>query len=373
MKGDPRFDRIFPPKQRILFTTSLMRPVTFVKRFDFPVYGVDFSVDDQVIAAGGGGANRSGVKNKLMSFAVDEKNKSFKDLAQLALSDEEDCPMSIACHPELPLFAAGINGTAQDIQQGKNPNCRLFSLEHGIEPVREISTSTQKNADEYQKVTRFSRSYLVTGFSDGKVTVLKMPDLKLAFPPLRFNNIQDIDIDRDENYMAIATAKALIIASLEDGSIVQVIDSPKLNRNTTCEFRACRYASQDRANEKLYAIVNPTSRGRGFVCAWRVYPHQARYLRRAKTASVSRKGITSFAVSPSGHVLAYASTDLTIGLIDAQTLRPLLRVPDAHGFAITSLNFSRSGEFLVSAGADNCCRMMVVPKNLDLGKWLPSG
>lgn len=42
------------------------KPITIKKRVDFPVYGLDFTADDTLIAAGGGGANRSGVKNNLV-------------------------------------------------------------------------------------------------------------------------------------------------------------------------------------------------------------------------------------------------------------------------------------------------------------------
>jgi prolactin regulatory element-binding protein len=105
-----------------------------------------------------------------------------------------------------------------------------------------FSTSTCKSIDEYQRITRFSKSgnYLTTGFSDGKISVLKTQDWTLCFPSLRFKNVQDIDIDIKEQHVAVATSSALIILSIQDGTVVQVIDSPKLNKNTVCEIRACR-------------------------------------------------------------------------------------------------------------------------------------
>lgn len=80
----------------------------------------------------------------------------------------------------------------------------------------------------------------MTGFSDGRISVLKTEDWSLVFPPLRFKNVQDVDFDIKEQHVAVATSSALIILSLGDGKVVQVIDSPKLNKNTTCEIRACR-------------------------------------------------------------------------------------------------------------------------------------
>jgi prolactin regulatory element-binding protein len=68
--------------------------------------------------------------------------------------------------------------------------------------------------------------------------------------------------------------------------------------------------------------VNPTSRGRGFICAWKLRSRGTQYpVTKTKTAGISRKSITSFTINASGDILAYASTDLSIGLIDAQQLK----------------------------------------------------
>ncbi|KAI8146089.1 quinon protein alcohol dehydrogenase-like superfamily [Fennellomyces sp. T-0311] len=339
---------------------------SLIKKVDFPVYGLDFTDNDRIVAVGGGGTGRSGVKNKLIAFSVNDDT-----LVTWPIPDQKDCPMSVACHPTLPLFATGINDEADVIKRGENQSCHLFELGSStIQPLNKASASTTRNIQDYQKVTRFSRSgqFLVTGFTDGRVTVLKMPDLTLAFPPLRFNGVQDLDVDPEEEYLAVATPKALIIVSLEDGAITQVIDSPKLNKRTECEFRSCRYGAPQ---HKLYAVVNPHSRSNGFICVWDLRNRKRRYpVTQVKTASVCRKSITSFCVSPAGDLLAYASTDLSIGLVDAKSLRPIMQVKNAHGFAITSLAFSPSGKYLASAGADTRCRIMVLPDKL---KSLSSG
>ncbi|KAI8643185.1 quinon protein alcohol dehydrogenase-like superfamily [Parasitella parasitica] len=344
---------------------GVVRPIIIKSKVDFPVYGLDFTADDILIAGGGGGPNRSGVKNNLISFKVDEQNRKLEQIDTVLLSDKEDCPMSIACHPNMPLLVAGINSSEDAIHEGNNQNCRIFDTEYRkLHMKLTLSTSTCKLMEEYQRITRFSRSgnYLVTGFSDGKISVLKTQDWTLCFPSLRFKNVQDIDIDIREEHVAVATSNAIIILSIQDGTVVQVIDSPKLNRNTVCEIRACRYGVTLKGEETMYAIVNPTSRGRGFVCAWNLKRKGNQYpVHKARTAGISGKTITSFSINSTGDLLAYASTDLSIGFIDAQGLKPLLKVDKAHGFAITSLAFNSSGKYLASAGADNSCRLMVLP------------
>ncbi|CAO3597633.1 unnamed protein product [Absidia cylindrospora] len=298
-------------------------------------------------------------------FSIDAKRRKLKENAALELSEQEDCAMSVATHPQLPMIATGINSSLEEIQKGQNQQCRLFDAHEGnIKKVKTTCTSSNKNPEEYQKITRFSHSgkYLLTGTTDGKVSVLTVPELKVVFPPLRFQNVQDADIDITETHVAIATTKAMIILSIQDGTVVQVIDSPCLNRYTQCEYRACRYA-----NNKLYAIVNSNGNKGAFVCVWKINQRKPYPLRKTRTCRISRKNITSFCLSDKGDLLAYASTDLAVGLVDTSTLKPVLKVNKAHGFAITSLTFDHAGKYLASAGADNCCHIMVIPDTLILG------
>jgi prolactin regulatory element-binding protein len=84
--------------------------------------------------------------------------------------------------------------------------------------------------------------------------------------------------------------------------------------------------------------------------------------------------------SADGRKLAYGSSDLSIGVLDARTLRvskraacharvaadsavsqPIVKILDAHSFPPTALRFSPSGNVLVSASADNTIRVIDVP------------
>lgn len=49
-------------------------PITIKKHVDFPVYGLDFTADDLLVAGGGGGANNSGVKNNLVGLDIPYKS-----------------------------------------------------------------------------------------------------------------------------------------------------------------------------------------------------------------------------------------------------------------------------------------------------------
>ncbi|KAI8992024.1 quinon protein alcohol dehydrogenase-like superfamily [Mycotypha africana] len=374
-----------------------MSPSSFLtiyeKRVEFPIYGVDFTADGILVLIGGGGANHPGVNNHLTCLEVSEDEKELREIRTINWSETEDCPMSLSSHPNVSVTAVGMNSNENDIKEANNLSCRLFDItkDGDINLKIKIKASNCTSSDIYQKVTVFSQTsgkYLATGFSDGRLTVMKENDFgwHLCFPSVKFNqSIQDIDFDANEEYMVITTTTALIILCVHDGSgdIVQVIDSPKLNKNIKCEFIASRYGIKN-GQQVLYAAVNPIQRNNksAYITAWTLrsssslaYPLNSKT---AKTVGIGRKKIThlrvrlvefdfiwacslcikkcTFTRSPKGNILAYASSDHSIGFVDAATLKE-------HSSTITAFNFSKNGKYLASASADRACKVLVLPDN----------
>ena len=128
----------------------------------FPVYSLGFITDDKLLLGGGGGATRSGIKNKLVGgvvfllirhslfwlqrlYNVDEAG-ALELATELELEKDEDVPMSMAvdyqvCRQTYVSSArsnfriqantviCGINGSMEKVEAGINPHCRAFSIE----------------------------------------------------------------------------------------------------------------------------------------------------------------------------------------------------------------------------------------------------
>lgn len=96
----------------------------------------------------------------------------------------------------------------------------------------------------------------------------------------------------------------------------------------------------------------------------------------ANKREVAGKPITVFDVSPNGRLVSFGCSDLSIGMIDAHTLSPLLKILHAHSFPPTALKFNPSATMLVSASADNTIRTVIVPSSFgasgELSCRLPS-
>ncbi|RUP49806.1 hypothetical protein BC936DRAFT_141387 [Jimgerdemannia flammicorona] len=121
-----------------------------------------------------------------------------------------------------------------------------------------------------------------------------------------------------------------------------------------------------KTSDFLFTVVNPTSRTHGFISKWRVDT-----LQRVRNEGVSKKPITAFTISSEGHLLAYASSDLVIGIADADNLRPLFQIKNAHGFSITCLAFNRDDRILVSGSVDSRCRVVDLPAKLEKESFSP--
>ncbi|KAG9095035.1 hypothetical protein FRC06_010208 [Ceratobasidium sp. 370] len=158
----------------------------------FPVYSLGFITDEKLLIGGGGGATRSGIKNKLRLYEVDGAGAKFDLTTELELERDEDAPMSMAVDHQGSTVICGINGSMEKMEEGINPHCRTFSIEMKEEtkPLIKFERSTQlvkdKNPEAFQKVTALSKdgTIIAAGSSDGKpfnqVTLVAYPKLDRA-------------------------------------------------------------------------------------------------------------------------------------------------------------------------------------------------
>ncbi|KAG8990748.1 hypothetical protein FRB90_001630 [Tulasnella sp. 427] len=360
----------------------------------FPVYSIGFVADDKVILGGGGGASRSGIKNKLRLYDV--KPKSLDLINELQLDPGEDAPMSMAVARESQDIICGINSTLEK-RKTDNQNCRVYHVlkENQLEKKQTASTLTIENDedDDYQKVTTLSPSgdILAVGSTTNQVTFLSYPALNpIAAPfdiPKSGGEIFDVDFHDEQAVVcgsktiyfvrlpSTKSEKADSTAALEVDAAVGLPTLPGLAAGTTCTFRAARMVKAGQlegqaTKASLYAIVNtsPPRSARGgsraaFVCVFQQQEKSSEW-GLVKSRSASNKAITVFDVNGAGTLLAYGSSDLSTGILDAKTLTPLVSILNAHEFPATVLKFNPSSTLLISGSADNSVRVVEVPSSL---------
>lgn len=222
-----------------------------------------------------------------------------------------------------------------------------------------MNTISSKSADDHEKVIAMSTEYdsIAVGSSDGSLAVLDFPSLKKRFASGGFkDDVYDADFAEEGDMLAATSAKEVLVLDSKTGKTVQNIERPTLlGKDDPCSFRAGRYGRGSTAGF-FYTVVNARSRTKSFIVKW-----DAKTWKRLGMRVVARKSITTFDRSADGNLLAFATADYTISINDAKTLRSLITIPKAHGFAITALKFNKDSSALVSGSVDTSLRVIKVP------------
>ncbi|KAF9535113.1 WD40-repeat-containing domain protein [Crepidotus variabilis] len=367
----------------------------------FPVYACAFLTPNEFVLGGGGGASRSGIKNKLRLYSVnDSRAIELKD--EYELEKGEDAPMSMAAHQETGTIVCGVNSVQEKLDKGENDNCRAFSIkDNKIRPTSTRSTLPGAGkSDDYQKVTVLSPSgsiLAVAGSND--LHLLSFPSLESIAEPIHTEReIYDVAFINDA--VILATTHNLFVYTLPDSvsSTTTATDTPssprppkkksKLNPNggtqklptlelktrvdlpdSTAEgssFRAIRCHPNDES--AVYTAINAVtprskkSKGpsrQAFVVKWNTKTWTVE-----KTRKVGDRGLTCFDISADGRFLAFGSSDLSVGMLDARTLSPLVSILKAFEFPPTFVKFNPTTSLLVSGSADNSLRVVTIPQEV---------
>ncbi|KAJ7742418.1 quinon protein alcohol dehydrogenase-like superfamily [Mycena maculata] len=365
----------------------------------FPVYSSAFLSPTHLVLGGGGGASRTGIKNKLRVYEVGD-NRSITLVDELELERGEDAPMSMATNLEAGnagTLACGVNSPEDKLTKGENENCRVYAFkEQKLGLLRTHGTLVSGDLDDFQKVTVLSPDgKLLVAAGTNSFQLLTFPSLAPAAQAVKTDK-EIYDVSFSQNTIVVATTDNLLVYALpgaeSEGSpsknkkkgkqraavlaeleLLRTVDPPAaVSGATGSNFRAARYHPEN--SEILYTISNTIpARSRtkkaaprhAFVCKWDTKTWAV-----VKVKKVGDKGLTAFDVSPNGNLLAFGSSDYSVGLLDAKTLAPLITILKAHEFPPTTLKFNPTSRLLVSGSADNTIRVISVPDSTGKSSWL---
>lgn len=385
----------------------------------FPVYCLGWADDETVLLGGGGGASKSGIENKIKIAKVSKDARSLTYVHELKLSADEDAPMTMAVDGKSKRIATGINASQSSIEGGKkNEHLRTFGFSD-TEISLQKSTGSIDTAwsDDYpyQKHTAISPSgtAIVAGTTDDVVSVYSYPDLQGGQNLKMEHEVVDLHWGgEDGKTLLVVTTKTLVLYRLTEGDKiaveeVQTIYAPSLDIAPVV-FRAARLApSTIDQPQRVHAVLNSAGKPRKGQArkAWVVTLAQIADASHAPVSAaekqsgvnvddlskrgsstkdkeeegrwdvvarreVSAKPVTVFDASADGKLVAYGSSDLAIGILDAKTLSPLLKILHVHDFPPTALRFNPSATMLLSASADNTVRAIVVPTSFGSNSFM---
>ncbi|KAG8691162.1 hypothetical protein FRC08_010248, partial [Ceratobasidium sp. 394] len=236
-----------------------------------------------------------------------------------------------------------------------------------------------KNPEAFQKVTALSKdgTIIAAGSSDGKpfnqVTLVAYPNLDRASDAFTIpsGELFDADFSLDGYLVVTSTTNLYVFAPSSEPSkispstaplrlsLIQTLPTPSSRPNSS--FRATRWSPS--SPQIAWSVLNTTAGAakdrRAWVLRWDV-AESGKDWKMARMGKAATRPITVFDVSQNGKLLAFGSSDLSVGILDAHTLAPLLTILRAHEFPPTALRFNPSGTLLASASADNTLRIIAV-------------
>ncbi|KAJ2858763.1 hypothetical protein FB639_005901, partial [Coemansia asiatica] len=312
-------------------------------------------------------------------FAIE--SQKLKPVNELVLSSEEDAPTCLAVHPTEKILVSSINAGKEKIKKGENKNSRVFELKKkNIKAGKSTMTVCSTSDFDYQRCMSFDPTgkLFAGGSTNGTLAVIQYPQLTPAFPFIEASDeINDVSFNHSGKWLAVATNNELKIVQARSGKLVQTIDNAHTTSGTQAVFRftmfgqakdpLASFSQYQQQKEKsnaatiemkdvLYTVMNTKSRKQAYIALW-----DTRVWKRIATRPVCNSAITTFALSESGRLLAFATASLSIVVCDAHSLRVLLRIPAAHSFAITALAFDKEEEYLISGSADETCSVTRLP------------
>lgn len=219
------------------------------------------------------------------------------------------------------------------------------------------STPANHSLSNLQKLTALSgdSAYVAVGSTDNRVSILRFPSLEIIVPSFAVEGGDIVDLSwggPDGLWLAVTTAARAEIYTLADRekatSLVPLTTIPAPTSDVTLTFRSVRFAPEKSRTPPILAVLNsaPSRKDRkaarkAFVVKFDAVdvgakegdkdendekaaedttrPPKIKWTL-ATQREVARKPITTFDVSADGRLVAFGSSDLSIGMMDARTL-----------------------------------------------------
>lgn len=388
----------------------------------YPIYCCSFIDPDKIALGGGGGTTKSGITNKISVVELNSSLKSSDSLSNFNLEKGDDVPMSMDFDRSSNQLICGINAPSISSNPEQNLHLRAFSLDknHQLKATSSQRVLTYDSDDNYQRITCLSDNqrpkFLAVGGTNNQLDILSYPNLKPAFSTIWCDQddpksqLIAADFHEDGSQFLVGSSRRVKLFSTkivltsknhnknskqkknkkaspkmqttQPAPLIRELIPPQSSKSDRiASFRNAKFG-RGLGAKMLYTIVNelPSNNATGgggrrtnqsvwgrrsdqkkaILTSWNLVDGTPR-----RTKVISTKPVTSFDISPSGRFVAFSSSDLSIGIMDAFSLRSLLSILHAHQFPVTCIKFSPDEKRVISCSADMSIRVIELDQNIE--------
>ncbi|XP_007108457.1 guanine nucleotide-exchange factor SEC12 isoform X1 [Physeter macrocephalus] len=383
-------------------------------RAPFPLYALQ--VDPSaglLIAAGGGGAAKTGIKNGVHFLQLEQINGRLSASLLHSHDTETRATMNLALAGNI--LAAGQDAHCQLLrfqthqQKSKTKAEKAGSKEQGprqrkgAAPAEKSGAETHREEVEFsvenlqavqtdfspdplQKVVCFNHdnTLLATGGTDGYVRVWKVPTLEKVLEfKAHEGEIEDLALGPDGKLVTVGwDLKASVWQKDQLVTQLHWQENGPTFSNTPYRYQACRFGQvpDQPAGLRLFTVQIPHKRLRQpppcYLTAW----DGATFLP-LRTKSCGHEVISCLSVSDSGTFLGLGTVTGSVAIYIAFSLQRLYYVKEAHGIVVTDVAFlpekGRGPELLgsqetalFSVAVDSRCQLHLLPSRRSVPIWL---
>lgn len=384
-------------------------------RAPFPLYALQVEPSaGLLIAAGGGGAAKTGIKNGVHFLQLERIHGHLSASLLHSHDTETRATMNLALAGNI--LAAGQDARCQLLrfqtqqQKGKNKAEKAASKEQGPRQRKGAAPAEKKSGaethqeglefsvenlqavqtdfspDPLQKVVRFNHdaTLLATGGTDGYVRVWKVPTLEKV---LEFRahegEIEDLAVGPDGKLVTVGRdLKASVWQKDQLVTQLHWQENGPTFSNTPYRYQACRFGPvpDQPAGLRLFTVQIPHKRLRQpppcYLTAW-----DGSTFLPLRTRSCGHEVISCLSVSESGTFLGLGTVTGSVAIYIAFSLQRLYYVKEAHGIVVTDVAFlpekGRGPELLgshetalFSVAVDSRCQLHLLPSRRSVPVWL---
>ncbi|XP_007937051.1 prolactin regulatory element-binding protein [Orycteropus afer afer] len=384
-------------------------------RAPFPLYALQVdSSAGLLIAAGGGGAAKTGIKNGLHFLQLEQINGRLSATLLHSHDTETRATMNLALAGDI--LAAGQDAHCQLLrfqthqQKGNKKTEKAGSKDQGPRQRKGAAPAEQKSGaethhegielsvenlravqtdfstDPLQKVVCFNHdnTLLATGGTDGYVRVWQVPSLKkiLEFKAHE-GEIEDLALGPDDKLVTVGwDLKASVWQKDQLMTQLHWQENGRTFSNTPYRYQACRFGQvpDQPARLRLFTVQIPHKRQRQpppcYLTAW-----DGSTFLPLRTKSCGHEVISCLSVSESGTFLGLGTVTGSVAIYIAFSLQRLYYVKEAHGIVVTDVAFlpekGRGPELLgshetalFSVAVDSRCQLHLLPSRRSVPVWL---
>nr|XP_004669428.1 prolactin regulatory element-binding protein isoform X1 [Jaculus jaculus] len=383
-------------------------------RAPFPLYAL--RVDPSaglLIAAGGGGAAKTGIKNGVHFLKLELINGCLSASLLHSHDTETRATMNLALAGDI--LAAGQDAQCQLLrfrahQQKGNKAEKAGSKDQGPRQRKGAAPAEKKSGadiqaegvelkvenlqavqtdfspDPLQKVVCFSHddTQLATGGTDGCVRVWKVPSMEKVLEfKAHEGEIEDLALGPDGKLVTVGwDFKAFVWQKDQLVTQLHWQENGPTFSSTPYRYQACRFGQvpDQPGGLRLFTVQIPHKRLRQpppcYLTAW----DSSTFLP-LRTRSCGHEVISCLSVSESGTFLGLGTVTGSVAIYIAFSLQRLYYIREAHGIVVTDVAFlpekGRGPELLgphetalFSVAVDSRCQLHLLPSRRSVPVWL---